>query len=220
MRSGARRGSSGTPIVMVEGSCWYQRPGVDAEPRRVMDGAPDDGPNAEYSDEAPAAVETARISGSSGPPPGGNPVISGPRLLTAAADPVASSTPASADRSCPGRPASDGRPRWHRPLWLLWDSDRRGPRDLWHRRRTGTTWSAPARIEKTDPAHDWLHDSFPAALVVGGEVWLFWCRDMGDRREIWWQVVTRRGLRSPSVPELSRAGLPFRRAAATRPPGR
>jgi hypothetical protein len=183
---------------------WYQRPGVDAEAGRVMDGAPDDGPNLEYSDEAPAGVEDGgdlRLFWTS--TRGESPDI-WTRLVTSAANPI----PGQPDRLTE-HPGEDRHPAVVRDgtdLWLFWDSDRRGPRDLWHRRRTGVTWGEPVRIEKTDPGHDGLHDTFPAALVVGSDVWLFWCRDMGDRREIWHQVVSggvfgpQVSLSSPSSP--------------------
>jgi len=78
-------------------------------------------------------------------------------------------------------------------LWLFWDSDRRGPRDVWYQRRTGGLWSAPARMPK--PAgKDLAHDSSPATLLVVTDVWLFWCRDIGDRREIWHQVIPAAGV--------------------------
>jgi hypothetical protein len=167
---------------------WYQRPGTDAEPRRVMDGAPDDTPQATYSDEAPAAVPEAaslRLFWTSDR--GGSQDI-WTRVLTPGADPVPSNAERLTDHLKEDRhPATvrDGT-----DLWLFWDSNRRGPRDLWYRRRTGLTWDAPTRIDKTNPAHDALHDSFPAALLHNADLWLFWCRDMGDRREIWHQVVS------------------------------
>lgn len=176
---------------------WFQRLGLDVEPQRVMDGAPDDGPNLEYNDEAPAAIAEGgdiRLFWTS---TRGDSRDIWTRLMESAPDPVRGP----ADRLT-DHPKEDRHPAVVRDgadLWLFWDSDRRGPHDLWHRRRTGVAWSAPERFVKNPPEMDGTHDTFPAAVVSGGNVWLFWCRDVGDRREIWHQVLNSGGAVTPQV---------------------
>ncbi len=73
-------------------------------------------------------------------------------------------------------------------LWLFWDSDRRGPRDIWYQRRRNGLWDEPARMPKS-AGNDLANDSSPAAIMVGVDVWLFWCRAIGAHCHIWHQVI-------------------------------
>jgi len=174
---------------------WFQRLGTDAEPHRVMEGAPDDGPNLEYNDEAPAAIAEGADLRLFWTSTRGESRDIWTRLLQSAPDPVRGP----ADRLT-DHPKEDRHPAVVRDgadLWLFWDSDRRGPHDLWHQRRSGVAWGAPQRFVKDRPDLDGAHDSFPAAVVFGGDVWLFWCRDMSDRREIWHQVINSGGAVGP-----------------------
>ncbi len=163
---------------------WFRRLGVDPAPRRVMEGAPDDAPSLTYSDETPAAVidgADVRLFWVSD--------RDGARQIWTR---VLSPAPGLAERLT-DHPKEDGHPAAVRngtDLWLFWDSNQRGPRDLWYRRWTGGAWGAPARVAK-DPEYDALHDTQPAAVISPlGDLWLFWCRDRADRREIWHQVVS------------------------------
>jgi hypothetical protein len=161
---------------------WYQRLGVDLAPRRVMAGAPDDAATLDYSDEAPAAIArgadlvlfwTSTRDGSADV---------WTRLMTPA--------PGAAEKLT-DHPRTDRHPaavRTAAGTTLFWSSDRRGVWDIWLRELAGGVWGAPARLRK-DPALDRMPDGRPAAVVApNGELWLFWSRDMGDRREIWHQA--------------------------------
>lgn len=171
---------------------WFQRLGTDAGPRRAMELAADDAPNLTYSDEAPAAVvdgTDVRLFWTSDR--GGSRDI-WTRLMTPAPGMAQRLTDHPKDDRHPAVVA-DGT-----DSWLFWDSDRRGPWDIWYSRRSGTVWAPPQRMAKPEQ-YDRAHDSFPAVLKVGADLWLFWCRDVGDRREIWHQVISGGDFGDPSV---------------------
>jgi len=161
---------------------WCRRLGADTEPQRVM-GPPAPGADIPaFVDESPALVldgSDVRLFWASD--------RDGSRdIYTTVLNPTAGPIQKLTDH-----PNEDARPAAVHDgtdLWLFWDSDRRGVRDIWYRRRTGGVWSDPARMPKP-PALDLAHDSSPAAVAMGGDIWLFWCRDKGDRREIWRLVV-------------------------------
>jgi len=164
---------------------WVQRLPTDPEPHRVM-GPPAPGADVPvFVDESPALVldgSDVRLFWTS--------TREGSRdIYTAVLDPATGI--AGAPVRVTDHPNEDARPAAVHDgtdLWMFWDSDRRGVRDIWYRRRTGAVWSDPARMPKP-PALDLAHDSSPAAVAMGGDIWLFWCRDKGDRREIWRLVV-------------------------------
>jgi hypothetical protein len=163
---------------------WFQRLGVDAAPVRVMSGAPDDAPGQTFADDAPTAV-----------------VDAGTVLLFWSSDRTGTRqiwsrqmTPAPGPATLVSNLASTGESpaavQVGASLWLFWNSDQRGTSDIWFRVRTANVWSAESRLVK-DPAFDQFADTRPAAIVAPtGDLWLFWCRDRADRREIWQQVNT------------------------------
>jgi hypothetical protein len=163
---------------------WYQRLGVDAGPRRVMAGAPDDAPDLAYSDHAPTALPTATgVDLFWASDRAGSLDIWTRPLAPAPGAPTQLTDHAKSDRH-PAVVAAAGGP------WLFWDSDRRGVWDIWSRRFAAGTWGPAVRLLK-DAAFDRMGDSRPAAVIAPtGDLWLFWCRDMADRREIWHQVNT------------------------------
>jgi hypothetical protein len=161
---------------------WFQRIGVDTEPQRVM-GPPAPGADVPtWVDESPAlALDGTDVRLFWASDRGGSRDIY-TTVLTPTAGPIQKLT---------DHPKEDARPAAVHDgtdLWVFWDSDRRGVRDIWYRRRAGAVWSEPARMPKP-PELDLAHDSSPAAVAIGGDIWLFWCRDKGDRREIWRLVV-------------------------------
>lgn len=70
-------------------------------------------------------------------------------------------------------------------IWLFWQSDRRGPTDIWAQTyEAGTGWSEPGRVSKADLSHE-----RPAPVIdAGGRIWLFYSNDLGDRRNISAQI--------------------------------
>ena len=160
---------------------WMQRLGVDAEPRRAMEGAPDDTEAFGAVDEYPAAArDGTRIwmvwdADRSGQwdiwacpfdaVPGGEPV----RLT----DHLARDRHPAAVLDPGGR------------LWVFWDSDRRGPTDIWAAVLDAGAWSEPERITSAAFRHQ-----MPAAALDGaGRLWLFWTEDTGSRRYVSGRVL-------------------------------
>jgi phage tail-like protein len=72
-------------------------------------------------------------------------------------------------------------------LWLFWESNRRGPTDIWARVHDPVVgWGDPQRVSTAHFRHE-----RPAAVVDGdGRLWLFYSDDLGDRRNL---VVTVHG---------------------------
>lgn len=159
---------------------WRQRPGIDLQPHRAADGAPDDVPDADVVDEYPAVLAGGpriwlffcrRWEGQwdiwartfDGLP--GNAAV---RLTNHAAD----------DRHPAAVIDAGGQ------IWLFWQSNRRGPTDIWARIFDGVQWGLPLRV--TTAA--FRHESPAAAVDAAGRIWLFWTNDLGDRRIISYQI--------------------------------
>jgi hypothetical protein len=161
---------------------WFQRLGVDAAPVRVMSGAPDDAVGHTYSDEAPTAV----VNGANVLLFWSSDRTGTPQIWSREMTPVPG--PATLISNLASTGHNPAAVRIGTSLWLFWDSAQRGTTDIWSRVLTAGVWSAESRMVK-DGALDELNDSRPAALVAPtGDLWLFWCRDRGDRREIWHQL--------------------------------
>ena len=163
---------------------WLQRIGVDASPLRVMAGAVDDVTGATFFDEAPAVL--ARGAGADlfwASDRSGTSAI-WTRSLAPAPGPATRLTNRGGQDRFPAVVVAGA------TTWLFWDSDRRGVWDIWFRQLVGGVWGAETRLVKDDP-FDLVADTRPAAIVApNGDLWLFWCRDMGDRREIWQRAFT------------------------------
>jgi phage tail-like protein len=73
-------------------------------------------------------------------------------------------------------PADDSNPaavRFGRnQVWVFWQSNRRGPTDIWARVHAGGQWGPPRRITTAGLRH-WA----PAAVVYNNILWLFYCED-------------------------------------------
>lgn len=65
-------------------------------------------------------------------------------------------------------------------LRLFWQSNRRGPTDIWSRSFNGSVWGLPERITTAS----FRHLSPAVATDADGRVWLFYCDDLGDRINI------------------------------------
>lgn len=162
-------------------SIWLQRPGVDTEPRRADEGAPDAVSDADTVDEEPASVAVGpRIWLFFSSNRGGNwdiwarpfdglPGGGAQRLTDHPAD----------DR----RPAAvvDGGGR----IWVFFQSNRRGPTDICARVLEGGEWGLPLRITTAG----FRHESPSATVDAAGRIWLFWVEDLGDRRNLFHQVL-------------------------------
>lgn len=158
---------------------WFQRlDGIDTEPRRVAEGAPDDAPGASHVEESPAALAdgaavqlfwssnrdgawgiwTRRLTGTSAGP--------ATRIL---AHPSAEERSPAVVREPGGR------------IWLFWQSNRRGLTDIWvTSSEDGTTWQPPSRL--TQGEADALAPS--ALLAPGGQLRVFWSAARGDRSRL------------------------------------
>ena len=68
-------------------------------------------------------------------------------------------------------------------IWLFWQSDRRGPTDIWRRvyDPQGGGWEEePQRVTRAERRHE-----MPAAAIDDeGRIWLVFCDDLGDRRNL------------------------------------
>jgi hypothetical protein len=85
-------------------------------------------------------------------------------------------------------------------VWLFWTADGGDRRTLMYQVLDGGAWSAPAvAVENAGPAH---RDESPAAIVRGGEVWLFWHADRGVGWNLW-------GARHDGVDPSAPFGAPF-----------
>jgi phage tail-like protein len=70
-------------------------------------------------------------------------------------------------------------------IYLFWQSNRRGPTDIWM--RTGSklgdgtmSWRNPTRVTSAVRRHEQ-----PAAMIdEKGRIWLFWVEDLGDRQNL------------------------------------
>lgn len=97
-------------------------------------------------------------------------------------------------------------------LWLFWQSNRRGPTDIWGLTAAVSsgvlTWSPPGRITKS------VHlDLTPAAILdLDGQIRLFWSSDTGDRASIHTSVFAGG---SWSMPQM----LPESASPSNVPPG-
>jgi phage tail-like protein len=72
-------------------------------------------------------------------------------------------------------------------IWLFWQSNRRGPTDIWSRfldPMSDITWSIPERV--TTAA--FRHEQPAAVFDAEGRLWLFYTSDLGDRRNLYVQV--------------------------------
>lgn len=160
---------------------WMQRPGVDPDLRRAAAGAPDDFPDAEAVDEAPAAVaEGPRIW------------VFYSRKLEGRWDIYARTfdgVPGNAAVPLTSHAAEDRSPAavidTGGQILLFWQSDRRGPTDIWARVFDGAQWGLPLRI--TTAA--FRHEAPSAAMDGAGRIWLFWTDDLGDRRNLFYRIL-------------------------------
>lgn len=157
---------------------WCQRQdGVDPQPQRLMQGAPDDAPRLTYTDDSPAVLaEGAGLWLFWSSNRTGNWEIWSRRY---------NGGPGVPERLT-DHPADDRLPtavRLGPETWLFWQSNRRGPTDIWVQVHDGTDWGLPNRLTSAP-----FHDEMPAAVVDGsGRLWLFWSRDLGDRRHLYSQ---------------------------------
>lgn len=161
---------------------WLQRlDGVDAAPRRAMLDAQDDAPGLTYADEYPTAVaDGTRVWLFWGSDREGSWDIWA-RLY----DGLPGHAPLPLT---PLHPAEDRHPAAVRDaagqIWVFWQSNRRGPTDIWARVYDGINWGLPARVTTAQFRHE-----MPAAAVDGsGNIWLFWSADLGDRRTLYVQI--------------------------------
>jgi phage tail-like protein len=68
-------------------------------------------------------------------------------------------------------------------IWLFWSADGGDRRTVMYQVLDGGAWSVPAvAVENAGPAH---RDESPAAILRGGEVWLFWHSDRGVGWNVW-----------------------------------
>jgi phage tail-like protein len=165
---------------------WLQRQGIDPTPRRAMP----DAPGAKYSDESPTAVVVGdQVWLFWDSDRGGhrdiwmqsfNLDLSASESVNSASEPVNLTDHPAQDR-CPAVVCHNGQ------VWLFWQSDRRGPTDIWCRvwgGQNGQSWSLPSRVTEARFRHE-----TPAALVDGSDrLWLFWCNDLGDRRNLYCRI--------------------------------
>lgn len=79
-------------------------------------------------------------------------------------------------------------------IWLFWQSNRRGPTDIWARTyEAGTGWGEPGRVSKAGFRHE-----RPAAVIdADGRIWLFYGDDLGDRRNLNVQIYAGLGWSDP-----------------------
>jgi len=189
---------------------WYRWATIRTFPAiRVMQDAPDDAPDFTATDENPAVVsdpqglwlfwssnrtgtwdvwgrKMTRLAANVPPTVAGMPERLTTHLTADDRNPAAVRTP-------------DGR------LWLFWQSNRRGPTDIWVRSLTKDVWDAPRRVTSGAP-----FDVMPVSVVGGdGKPRLLWCRDDGNRSRIYLSVLqsTGRGGEVWSPPEdISSAG--------------
>ncbi len=68
-------------------------------------------------------------------------------------------------------------------IWLFWSADGGDRRTIRFQVLAGAVWSAPATAVENAGAP--FRDESPAALVRGGEVWLFWHADRGTGWNVW-----------------------------------
>lgn len=161
---------------------WLQALGVDPTPRRVMAGAPDDGPELSFTDEQPAVVRRTNrwwLFWSSDRA-GGRDIWMREFTSLPAGPPERLTGPGSDDREPAAALDAGGQ------LHLFWVSDRRGRPEVWSRRHDGAAWQAPERLTTAVVA-----DAAPAAVSdAAGRLWLFWSADLGDRSRIFARVRT------------------------------
>lgn len=68
-------------------------------------------------------------------------------------------------------------------IWLFWQSNRRGPTDIWVRIYDGSAWGNPLRLTTAK-----LRDLMPTtASDSDNRLWLFWGADLGDRSALFGQ---------------------------------
>lgn len=200
---------------------WYRWPGMSAVATRVMQGAPDDTPDLQANDENPAVVSdpdglwlfwssnragTWDVWGRKMTRTG---VAGTPPTVAGMAERL-TSHPSAESRNPTAVRTPDGR------LWLFWQSNRRGPTDVWMRSLLNDVWDAPRRVTTGAP-----FDVMPAAVVGGdGKLRLLWSRDDGSRARIYLSVLQSSGMAGEvwSTPQdISSADLPgnFRDEAPT-----
>ena len=169
---------------IVRRRIWFQRLTIDATP---VDATSDLLDNPSFVDEAPSALfdgtrvwifwssnrnGTTDIWGRS--ITGGNPAVLGPAAQLTE-DGVNDQNP-SAVRDATGQ------------FWVFWESDRRGPTDIWAITSTngGTSWNPARRITTSS-----LADRTPACVLDGSSrVNIFFSSDTGDGRKICHGLLT------------------------------
>jgi phage tail-like protein len=163
---------------------WLQRPGIDPSPRPVLpEGQVDQYGTPDFSDESPAAVtmgQTIRLfwcSNRDGAWDIWTCAIDSTDLSSGPPERLTRHT--AADRNPAVVKDATGR------IWLLWESDRRGPTDIWAQiYEEPDGWGSPFRVTTAVTRHQ-----MPSAVIDGsGRLWLFWCADLGDRSEIHYQT--------------------------------
>jgi phage tail-like protein len=162
---------------------WLQRLGVDPSPCRALPESQADRPGSSvYNDESPAVlVDGNRVrlfwsSNRDGPWEIWTCTLDRQDLTSSPPERLTRHT--AADRSPAAVCDQQGR------IWLFWESDRRGPTDIWARvHEEPDGWGPAFRVTTADTRHQ-----TPAAAMRGSQLWLFWCADLGDRSEIFYQT--------------------------------
>jgi len=155
---------------------WVQRLGVDLDPRRVMDGTPDDSPEHTFSDRDPAVVSDGASLWLffSSDRSGGFDIWSR-RFAGLPGEDAVRLTEDGLDNRLPAAVRDSGG-----DLWLFWQAERRGRAEIWARVFDGAQWTDAERLSEAE-----LADEAPAAaLDAGGRLWLFWSADLGDRSNL------------------------------------
>ena len=162
---------------------WYQRLGsVDAMPRRLREDLPNDTLNQlqdNYIDEYPVVV-----SCNSSVQLFWNSNRKGSWDIWTCVFTGNSVTPASrlTDHKAVDRhPTVVCTDQTVGKLKLFWESDRRGPTDIWMMSYDGNEWSAPEQVTTAE----FHHYDPTAALDNSGRFWLVWSDDRGDRQNLY-----------------------------------
>ncbi len=80
-------------------------------------------------------------------------------------------------------------------IWLFWQSNRRGPTDIWRQIfdvNGKPIESAMGSCQRNTTAA-WRHEQPAAVVDAGNRVWLFWSADLGDRKNIYVKVFDETG---------------------------
>lgn len=172
---------------------WVRWSGANDNPRRVMDQAPDDAQGLEFADEHPTATlgpqhlwlfwnsnrsgkwevwgRTFSRTHTSGTPDG-------------VSEPVKLTNHATAEERHPAA-LTDAAGR----TWVFWQSNRRGPTDIWSRALINGKWESPRRVTSSP-----FVDQTPAAVEDGsGQLQVLWSRDVGRRSRIYLSTLQSMG---------------------------